>query len=178
MSQGKNRKYWLVALKLGISFLLCGCSADQPELGTVDDLEKGGQNEISQETGAAVADVISVEVSGNPNEYQFSVEIASADKGCDQYADWWEILTEEGQLVYRRILAHSHVSEQPFLRSGGPVSIGVDTVVIVRAHMHPGGYNGNVMIGTVQSGFEEVALMPDFAVDVESEPPQPAECAF
>jgi hypothetical protein len=125
-----------------------------------------------------LADVISVQVTGNPHSYQFSVGIASPDQGCHQYADWWEVLTEEGQLVYRRILGHSHVNEQPFVRSGGPVEIEADAVVIVRAHMHPGGYGGKAMLGSVQSGFEEVELRPDFADDVESESPQPTGCAF
>jgi hypothetical protein len=44
--------------------------------------------------------------------------------------------------------------------------------------MHPGGYGGKAMVGSVQSGFEEVELRPDFAGDVESESPQPTGCAF
>ena len=129
-------------------------------------------------TGALGADVVSVEVTGSPNAYQFSVGIASPDEGCHQYANWWEVLTKEGELVHRRILDHSHVNEQPFVRSGGPVAIGADTIVVVRAHMHPGGYGGKVMRGTVQTGFEEMELESDFAAEVESEPPQPTGCAF
>jgi hypothetical protein len=179
MSQKKYRKYWFAAhyLVLGMS-LLWGCSVNQPELGETAAPVEGEQEESTQMVDAVVADVVSVKVTGDPNAYQFSVGIASADKGCDQYADWWEVLTEEGELVYRRILAHSHVDEQPFVRSGGPVAIGSDTVVLVRAHMHPGGYGGRVMKGTVQAGFEEVDLGSDFAAKVESEPPQPTGCAF
>ena len=177
MSQGKNHKYCSVALVLGIS-LLWGCSVNQSEPSADDELEDSVQEEFNQVPGGPVADVVSVEVTGNPNEYRFSVGIASADEGCHQYADWWEILTENGQLVYRRVLSHSHVNEQPFVRSGGPVAIGADTVVVVRSHMHPGGYGGRVMRGTVRSGFEEVKLRSDFAAEVESEPPQPPECAF
>jgi hypothetical protein len=173
MSQVKNNKYWLVVFLL----LLWACSS-QPEPGTVDDLENNKQGELDPASDAVVADVISVQVTGNPNAYQFSVEIASPDQGCQQYADWWEVLTEEGQLVYRRILTHSHVNEQPFTRSGGPVAIEADMIVIVRAHMHPGGYGGKALMGTVQSGFEEVELAPDLAADVESEPPLPTGCAF
>jgi hypothetical protein len=179
MSQKKYRKCWLVTLclVLGIS-LLWGCSVNQPGLREVDDLEESDQEEVDQVAGALGADVVSVEVTGSPNAYQFSVGIASPDEGCHQYADWWEVLSEEGELVYRRILTHSHVNEQPFVRSGGPVTIGADTVVVVRAHLHPGGYGGRVMRGTVQSGFEEVELGSDFAAEVESAPPQPTECAF
>jgi hypothetical protein len=174
MPQKKYRKHRFAAhyLVLGMS-LLWGCSVNQPELGETETLE-----EVIQVVDAVVADVISVEVTGDLNAYRFSVGIASPDTGCDQYADWWEVLTEEEELVYRRILAHSHVDEQPFVRSGGPVAIGPDTVVLVRAHMHPGGYGGRVMKGTVQAGFEAVDLGSDFAAQVESEPPQPTGCAF
>ncbi len=178
MSQGKNNQHWLVALLLGISLFLWGCSVDRPDLSTVDDLENNNQVELNQGSDAGMADVISVEVTGSPNGYRFAVEIASPDQGCDQYANWWDILTEEGQLVYRRILNHSHVNEQPFVRSGGPVAIEADTVVIVRAHMQPGGYGGKAMRGAAQSGFEQVELAPDFADAVENAPPRPTGCAF
>lgn len=125
-----------------------------------------------------VADVISVEVTGQEGAYQFVVGIASPDEGCSQYADWWEVLDEEGNLLYRRILAHSHVSEQPFVRSGGPMEIAPDTVVWVRAHMDPGGYGGTAFTGSVASGFEQVELSSDFAAEVETMEPQPSGCAF
>lgn len=128
--------------------------------------------------GHAVADVLSVDVSGDPGAYRFAVEVRSPDEGCDQYADWWEVLTEDGGLLYRRILAHSHVNEQPFVRSGGPVEIEPETIVIVRAHMHPAGYGALAMRGSAANGFAEVSLASDFAADVESEGPQPTGCAF
>jgi hypothetical protein len=162
---------------LSITFLW-GCSIKQPEFSEVDDMETSDQEDVDQVVSTLAADVVSLEVTGGPNEYQFSVGISSPDEGCQQYADWWEVLTEEGALVYRRILAHSHVDEQPFVRSGGPVAIDADTVVAVRAHMHPGGYGGTVLMGTVRTGFEEMEFDPDFAVEVESEPPQPTDCAF
>jgi hypothetical protein len=125
-----------------------------------------------------VADVVSVVVSGEESNYQFSVGISSPDTGCNQYADWWEVLTEDGKLIYRRILAHSHVDEQPFVRSGGPVNITGDTAVIIRAHMNPTGYGGKAMKGTVEKGFGELKLDKDFASEVENQEPQPGDCAF
>lgn len=44
-------------------------------------------------------------------------------------------MSTDGKLLYRRVLLHSHVDEQPFTRSGGPVPIQTDSVVWVRAHM-------------------------------------------
>jgi len=127
---------------------------------------------------AAVADVRAVSVSGEANAYRFSVEIESPDLGCEQYADWWEVLSVDGALLYRRILAHSHVDEQPFVRSGGPVPIAPDTVVWVRAHMHPGGYGGVAFKGSVAGGFQAADYAPDFALDAAETPPLPDGCAF
>jgi hypothetical protein len=125
-----------------------------------------------------VANVILVEATGEPGAYRFSVEISSPDQGCQQYADWWEVLSEDGELLYRRILAHSHVNEQPFVRSGGPVPIGAETVVWVRVHMNPGGYGGTVYKGSVQAGFEAAELSPEFAAEADGLAPLPGSCAF
>jgi hypothetical protein len=58
------------------------------------------------------------------------------------------------------------------------VSIAADSVVIVRAHMNTGGYGGAAFLGSVQSGFNETDLDPDFAVDLANKPPLPDDCAF
>ncbi|HJN27098.1 MAG TPA: hypothetical protein QF604_04200 [Candidatus Latescibacteria bacterium] len=42
------------------------------------------------------------------------------------------MVTTEGQLLYRRVLLHSHTNEQPFARSGSPVPIASDQQVWVR----------------------------------------------
>jgi glucose/arabinose dehydrogenase len=124
------------------------------------------------------SDVLAVRAVGEPHAYDFAVEISSPDTGCNQYADWWEVVSESGELIYRRTLLHSHVSEQPFTRSGGPVSIDPDAVVIVRAHMHPGGYGGRVMKGSVGGGFAEWESGSEFALELEQAPPQPPDCGF
>jgi hypothetical protein len=124
------------------------------------------------------AKVLSVGVSGDDGAFTFAVQIASPDTGCDRYADWWEVLTPDGQLIYRRILLHSHVDEQPFTRSGGTVAIAADTPVVVRAHMHPDGYASSAMQGTVSDGFTSIDLPAGFAGTLESLPPQPEDCAF
>ena len=116
------------------------------------------------------ANVLSVQVTGNPGAYQFAVEIASPDTGCEQYADWWEVTSEDGRLLYRRILLHSHVDEQPFTRSGGPVDIATDDVVYVRAHMNTVGYDGAVLKGTVQDGFKPVEVEAGFGSGLERVP--------
>lgn len=128
-------------------------------------------------SSAPVADVLSVTAHGDAGTYQFTVEIASPDTGCGQYADWWEVLDSDGALLYRRILTHSHVDEQPFIRSGGPVAIDPDTEIWVRAHLHPAGYGGQAMRGSVAGGFVSAAPPPDWAATPATDLPRPG-CAF
>ncbi len=125
-----------------------------------------------------LADVLSVAASGAPGAYQLSVTVRSPDTGCQQYADWWEVLSEDGRLLYRRVLSHSHVADQPFTRSGGPVPIGPDTVVWVRAHMHPSGYGGQALRGTVRQGFRPARLAAGIGAQLAQQPPLPGGCEF
>jgi hypothetical protein len=138
---------------------------------------------------APYADVTNVSASGSSGTYTFSVSVQSADIDCSQYADWWEVLAEDGSLLFRRILEHSHTDENgttdpdapgnTFTRSGGPVSIAEDGVVIVRAHMSTGGYNGMAMMGSVAGGFAAAPQIgSDFAAEVEALDPQPSGCLF
>jgi len=124
------------------------------------------------------ADVTGVVVNGSPGSYSFNVTVKSPDTGCKQYADWWEVLSEDGRLLYRRVLFHSHVGEQPFTRSGGPVPIQPDALVWVRAHMNTSGYGGAALKGSVKAGFKPAALDASFAAAVEKQSPLPDGCAF
>ena len=135
---------------------------------------------VSDNTETTYANVVSINVSGSENSYTFSITMKSPDKGCSQYANWWEVISTDGRLIYRRILAHSHVSEQPFTRSGGPVNIRDDSVVIVRAHMHPSGYGSGeiAMKGSVKTSFSEYEIAEDFAATLEDQDPLPSGCAF
>ena len=124
-------------------------------------------------------EVQAVKVSGSESKYTFSVTLKSPDKGCSQYADWWEVISADGEnLIYRRILAHSHVNEQPFTRSGGPVKISGNEKVIIRAHMNNLGYGNQAMIGSVKDGFKVVELESDFGNELEKYKPLPTGCAF
>jgi len=139
--------------------------------------------------GPPYANVTAVVASGGDGNYTFNVTIESADIDCSQFADWWEVLGEDGSLLYRRILDHSHTDANggsdpdapgnTFTRGGGPVPVAADASVLVRAHMSVGGYNGQVMRGTAAGSF---APAPDidanFAADVEAEDPQPTGCEF
>ena len=128
--------------------------------------------------GLPVADITAVAVTGEAGNYTFAVTISSAETGCEQYADWWEVVDgQTGELLYRRILAQSHVNEQPFTRSGGPVGITPNQTVIIRGHM--GGlkshYGGQVLGGSVEAGFKPVV---DSLPSLETVDPLPQGCAF
>jgi len=131
----------------------------------------------SQE-GADPGKVEEVTVSGSAGSFTFSVTLSSPDTGCDQYADWWEVVSDSGALLYRRILAHSHVDEQPFTRSGSPVPITSDQKVWVRMHMNTTGYSQAGMTGSAAGGFTATEIPEDFAPSLETEAPLPNGCAF
>lgn len=167
----------VLAIAMWLLLLLWGCAAAEPRNGAnVPEAADATPSSSGPET--ALADVISVDVTGTSGSYSFSIGISSPDEGCARYADWWEVLTADGELLYRRILAHSHTGEQPFVRAGGPLAIEPDTVVWVRAHMQPGGYGGAAFRGSVQAGFHEAELEDGFAEGVEKTPPLPEGCAF
>jgi len=134
--------------------------------------------DVRQAVGGSDAEVIRVSISGIPGSYSFSVTVRSPDAGCEKYADWWEVVTPEGQLIYRRVLLHSHVGEQPFTRSGGPVKIQPDETVIVRAHMNIAGYGKVGFSGAVASGLTSTELPRNFGADLEERGPLPSSCAF
>jgi len=154
-----SRSRWLV-LCLPTALLTCGAPP-----------------QASPVVPAVVADVVGIEAGGKAMAYSFAVGIASADTGCEQYADWWEVVSLEGDLIYRRVLTHSHVAEQPFVRSGGPVPVGADTVIWVRAHMHPAGYGGRALKGSVAAGFEVASPEAGFAAELAEQEPLPKGCA-
>lgn len=101
---------------------------------------------ISSNVFAGEADVVDVKVSGSGGEYSFSVTVEHADEGWDHYADGWEVVGEDGTVYGRRVLAHPHVNEQPFTRSGRiSIPVGVKTV-IVRANDSVHGLGGKEII--------------------------------
>lgn len=152
--------------------------ADERDVGAAQG-EFRAKTKVAKEAKLHIAaDVIAVQVSGAPGAYQFDVTIQSPDTGCQQYADWWEVVSADGTLLYRRVLAHSHVNEQPFTRAGGPVPVQPDTVVWVRAHMSATGYGGVALKGSVRTGFQKAELDSTFAAELTAQLPRPEGCAF
>ena len=58
-----------------------------------------------------------------PSTCTFSVTLEHADEGWSHYADQWEVLSLDGNLLGKRVLHHPHENEQPFTRSLSGVAI-------------------------------------------------------
>lgn len=170
-----------IALSFFLGFVIVGCGSPtaSSDAGNSMPASETPPSANIAASGEAFAQVTAVSTTPqNETEYTFAVTIESPDTGCEQYANWWEVISEEGELLYRRILAHSHVNEQPFERSGGPVAIAPDQTVIVRAHMYPNGYGTQAMQGSPDSGFQATTLAADFATALADADPQPNDCTF
>ncbi len=74
----------------------------------------------------------------------FIVTVEHADEGWEHYADAFEVLDLDGNVLARRTLWHPHVDEQPFTRALQGVTIpdGIHEVII-RAHDSVHGYGGD-----------------------------------
>ncbi|WP_010521880.1 hypothetical protein [Aquimarina agarivorans] len=167
-----------ILLKLFVSLLITSCTSDESQQPANNDNMDNINPSVTSKDTMSTDGVQNVTVSGNENEYTFSVTVKSPDTGCDQYADWWEVIDLEGNLIYRRILVHSHVNEQPFARSGGKVSITSKQQVIVRAHMNTSGYLPQVSKGTVANGFSNEAFDTKQFEDAAQKGNLPTNCAF
>jgi hypothetical protein len=94
---------------------------------------------------AGQVDVLRVEIrpAGEPGRFDLAVTLRHADSGWDHYANRWEVLGPEGQVIATRVLAHPHVHEQPFTRGLSAVRIpGEFSWIRVRGHDLVHGYGG------------------------------------
>jgi hypothetical protein len=101
------------------------------------------------------ADVLSVRaVQAADGTWTFHVTVRHPDTGWEDYADGWDVVTPDGQVLktdpdseFTRTLLHPHVEEQPFTRSQGGITIpeGV-TRVRVRAHDLVAGFGGREVV--------------------------------
>ncbi len=104
---------------------------------------------------AANADVLFVRaVQADNGSWTFHVTISHPDTGWEDYADGWDVITQEGLILKRntsdpftRLLLHPHENEQPFTRSQNNIIVpGGITTVIVRAHDIVDGFGGKEVI--------------------------------
>jgi hypothetical protein len=97
---------------------------------------------------AGDADVLDVNVScKNDSICRFDVTVRHDDEGWEHYANRWEVLSPDGEILATRELMHPHDNEQPFTRSLESVKIpGGLLEVVVRAHDLIHGYGGKGIV--------------------------------
>lgn len=94
---------------------------------------------------AGHADVLAVTLTpaAQAGRFDVAVTLRHGDTGWDHYADRWEILGAQGEVLATRVLAHPHILEQPFTRQLANVAIPRPlTWIRVRAHDRVHGYGG------------------------------------
>ncbi|NEN93014.1 MAG: hypothetical protein F6K48_30645 [Okeania sp. SIO3H1] len=94
---------------------------------------------------AGEADVIAVKARVIGDRLQVSVTVQHADTGWDHYADRWDILAPDGQVLGERVLFHPHVNEQPFTRQHTIPWSGDFDEITIRAHDSVHGLGGAEM---------------------------------
>jgi hypothetical protein len=99
---------------------------------------------LSRTVFAGEADVLAVEGWRSADrQYRFSVTVRHDDAGWDHYANRWEVVSPDGEVLATRVLMHPHEQEQPFTRSLSGIEIPKQlNEVIVRAHDSVHGYGG------------------------------------
>lgn len=88
------------------------------------------------------ADVIDVQVDCNAERIcDFAVTVRHDDDGWEHYANRWEILSPDGDVIGVRELLHPHDNEQPFTRalSGIQIPDGIHSVLIRAVDSRHGG---------------------------------------
>lgn len=93
-------------------------------------------NMLASAAWAGEADVIAATATQDiRGTWTVSATILHADTGWEHYADRFDVLDDEGNLLGSRTLFHPHVDEQPFTRSLNALAIPDEVATItVRAH--------------------------------------------
>lgn len=61
--------------------------------------------------------VVKAEARSTGMGWDFDVTLSHSDTGWDHYADGWDVVDAQGNVLGTRTLHHPHVDEQPFTRS-------------------------------------------------------------
>ena len=91
---------------------------------------------VANTAGAGEVKILAADLKGSGNNlWSVNVTLKHGDTGWGHYADSWRVVDGEGKLLDERVLAHPHVSEQPFTRGLTSVKIPqVVTTVYIEAH--------------------------------------------
>ncbi|MFT2111854.1 hypothetical protein [Marinomonas sp. 2405UD68-3] len=97
---------------------------------------------LSVTTLAGEADVVKVNVNCSDTTCSMQTTVLHQDSGWEHYADRWEVLNEQGDIIATRVLLHPHENEQPFTRGMQFKKPKNSPTVQVRAHDSVHGYGG------------------------------------
>jgi len=83
---------------------------------------------------------------GNDKSWLFKVTLKHNDTGWEHYADKWQVVDANGNVLGHRTLHHPHVNEQPFTRNltGVVIPAGV-TTIFIKAHDKVHGWTPNIL---------------------------------
>ena len=92
---------------------------------------------------AGEADVLAAEAQRTgANTWRFTVTVKHADTGWEHYANRFDIVSPDGEVLGVRTLYHPHVDEQPFTRSLSGVAVPAGaTLVRIRARDSKHGFS-------------------------------------
>jgi len=96
------------------------------------------------------ANVVDVAFDRQDGRVRFDVTLFHDDDGEDEYANWWQVETLDGEQLGRRELLHAH-STAPFTRSETIEIPDGTTCVVVRGHDQIHGYGGQAAIVNLES---------------------------
>lgn len=101
-----------------------------------------------QSVVANEVEVVDVNIKYNPSGHaRVDVTLLHGDTGWDHYANAWEILDSNKNLIATRVLHHPHESEQPFTRSLNDVSLPAgEKFVYVRGRDKVHGYGKMIKV--------------------------------
>lgn len=105
---------------------------------------------------AGPADVLSAKAQCSEKSIcTFTVTVRHDDDGWEHYADRWQVLSPEGEVIATRVLLHPH-AQQPFTRKLADVEVPASlTRVRIRARDSQHGYGGAEVEIALPSGSEE-----------------------
>ena len=115
-------------------------------------LQPSKEDEVNKNEGNA--DVLFVKaVETSDGIWTFHVTVKHPDRGWKDYADGWDVVTEDGAVLKRdagspftRLLLHPHETEQPFTRSQSGIAVPERTSTLtVRAHDIVDGFGGKTV---------------------------------
>ncbi len=99
---------------------------------------------------AGEADVVGGKITAlGEGRFRIDATVLHADTGWDHYADRWDVLDEDGNVLGSRELAHPHENEQPFTRSLTLTLPAGTTVIRLQANDSVHGLGGQLFELTV-----------------------------